>query len=74
MVSKIKVYVIITMVKAIWVVLHQSILKNKEKNRKTQFACEDDDSDYGCMDATHLDIVIFFAKLNGNIYHLILLT
>ena len=36
-----------------------------------QFAYEDGDSDYGHMDATHLDIVIFFAKENGSIDHLI---
>jgi len=23
------------------------------------------------MDVTHLDIIIFFVKVNGNIYHLI---
>jgi len=38
---------------------------------ETHFACEDGDSDYGHMDATHLDIVIFFAKANGSIDHLI---
>jgi len=50
-------------VNAIWVVLivHQSILKINVKNIKTHFAYEDDDSDYGHMDATHIDIVIFFA-------------
>jgi len=60
-------------VKVIWVVLvvHQSILKNNEKNIETHFAYEDGDSDYGYMDVTHLDIVIFFAKPNGSIDHLI---
>ena len=60
-------------VKVIWVVLvvHQSILKYKEKNIETHFDYEDGDSDYGHMDATNLDIVIFFAKLNGSIDHLI---
>ena len=50
------------MVKIIWVVLvvHQSILKNNEKNIETHFAYEDGDFDYGHMDATHLNIVIFF--------------
>ena len=46
-------------------------LTNNEKNIETQFAYEDGDSDYGHMDATHLDIVIFFAKENGSIDHLI---
>jgi len=36
-------------------------LTNNEKNIETHFAYEDSDSDYGHMDATHLDIVIFFA-------------
>jgi len=60
-------------VKIIWVVLvvHQSILKNNEKNIETHFAYEDGDFDYGHMDATPLDIVIFFAKPNGSIDHLI---
>ena len=39
-------------------------LTNNEKNI-------DGDFDYGHMDATHLDIVIFFAKANGSIDHLI---
>jgi len=38
---------------------------------ETHFAYEDGDSDYDHMDATHLDIVIFFAKENGSIDHLI---
>jgi len=46
-------------------------LTNNEKNIETHFAYEDGDSDYGHMDATHLDIVIFFAKANGSIDHLI---
>ena len=46
-------------------------LTNNEKNIKTQFAYEDGDSDYGHMDATHFDIVIFFAKANESIDHLI---
>ena len=46
-------------------------LTNNEKNIETQFAYKDGDSDYGHMDATHLDIVIFFAKANGSIDHLI---
>ena len=33
-------------------------LTNNEKNIETHFAFEDGDSDYGHMDATHLDIVI----------------
>jgi len=63
--KKLKVYITITVVKAIWVVLivHQNI--------ETHFAYEDGDSDYGHMDVTHLDIIIFFAKANGNIDHLI---
>ena len=44
---------------------------NNEKNIKTHFAFEDGDSDYGYMDATHFDIVIFFAKANESIDHLI---
>jgi len=46
-------------------------LTNNEKNIETHFAYEDGDSDYGHMDATHLDIVIFFAKANESIDHLI---
>jgi len=46
-------------------------LTNNEKNIKTHFAYEDGDSDYGHMDATHLDIIIFFAKSNRRIDHLI---
>jgi len=46
-------------------------LTNNEKNIETHFAYEDSDSDYGHMDATHLDIVIFFAKANESIDHLI---
>jgi len=46
-------------------------LINAEKNIETHFAYEDGDSDYGHMDATHLDIIIFFAKANGSIDHLI---
>ena len=61
------------MVKAIWVVhiVHQNILQIMRKNIETHFAYEDGDSDYGHMDATHLDIIIFLAKANGNIDHLI---
>ena len=71
--NKMIVYIIISMVNAIWVILvvHQSILKNNEKNIETHFAYEDGDFDYGQMDATHLDIVIFFAQPNGSIDHLI---
>jgi len=46
-------------------------LTNNEKNIETHFTYEYGDYDYGYMDATHLDIVIFFAKLNVNIDHLI---
>ena len=46
-------------------------LKTNEKNIETHFAYKDGDSDYGHMNATHLDIVIFFAKPNGNIVNLI---
>ena len=46
-------------------------LTNNEKNIETHFAHEDGDSNYGHMDATHLDIIIFFAKPNGSIDHLI---
>jgi len=42
-------------------------LKTNEKNIETHFAYEDGDSDYGHVDATHLDIIIFFAKPNGSI-------
>jgi len=45
-------------------------LKNNE-NIETHFAYEDGNSDYGHMDATHLDIIIFFTKPNGIIDHLI---
>jgi len=38
---------------------------------ETHFAYEDGDSDYGYMDAIHLDIIIFFAKANGSIDHFI---
>ena len=44
---------------------------NNVKNIETHFAYKDGDSDYGHMDATHLDIIIFFAKSNGSIDHLI---
>jgi len=44
---------------------------NKEKNIETHFAYEDGDSDYGHMDVTHLDIIIFCVKSNGSIDHLI---
>jgi len=46
-------------------------LTNNENNIETHFAYEDGDSDYGHMDATHLDIIIFFVKANGSIDHLI---
>jgi len=46
-------------------------LTNNEKNIETHFVYEDGDYDYGHMDATHLDIIIFFTKANGSIYHLI---
>jgi len=46
-------------------------LTNNEKNIEIHFSYEDGDSDYGHMDATHLDIIIFFAKANGSINHLI---
>ena len=62
-----------SVVKVMWVVfvVHQRILKYKEKNIETHFAYEDGDSDYGHMDYTHLDIVILFAKPNGSIDHFI---
>jgi len=44
-------------------------LTKNEKNTETHFVYEDGDSDYGHMDATHLDIIIFFAKANGCIDH-----
>jgi len=44
-------------------------LINNEKNIETHFAYEDGDFDYGHMDITHLDIIIFFAKANGNVDH-----
>ena len=37
-------------------------LTNNEKNIETHFAYEDDDSDYGNMDATHLDIINFLYE------------
>ena len=67
--NKMKLYIIITIVKAIWVVL--IVQQNILQIIKTHFAYEDGDSDYGHMDATHLDIIIFFAKPNGSIDHLI---
>jgi len=42
-------------------------LTNNENNIETHFAYDDGDSDYDHMDATHLDIIIFFAKANGTI-------
>jgi len=47
------------------------LLTSNEKNIGTQFAYEDGDSDYGHMDATHLDIIIFFTNPNWSIDHLI---
>ena len=44
-------------------------LTNIEQNIETHFAYEDGDSDYGHMDATYLDIIIFFAKPNKCIEH-----
>jgi len=44
---------------------------NNEKHIETHFAYEDGDFDYGHMGATNLDIIIFFAKPNGSIDHLI---
>ena len=46
-------------------------LTNNEKNIETHFAYEDGDSNYGHIDVTHLDIIIFFAKANGSTDHLI---
>jgi len=46
-------------------------LTNNENNIETHFSYEDGYYDYGHMDATHLDIIIFFPKLNGSIDHLI---
>jgi len=46
-------------------------LTNNEKNIKTHLAYEDGDSDYDHMNVTHLGIIIFFAKPNGSIDHLI---
>jgi len=46
-------------------------LTNNEKNIETHFAYEDGDSDYGHLDVTHLDTIIFFAQSNGSINHLI---
>jgi len=46
-------------------------LTNNEKNIETHFTYEDGDSDYDHMDAIHLDIIIFFAKPNGSMDHLI---
>jgi len=45
-------------------------LKNK-KNTGTHFSYDDGVFDYGHMYATHFDIIIFFAKQNGSIDHLI---
>jgi len=49
MANKMRIKATIMVVKAIWVLLivHQSILKNKEKNIETHFDYEDGDSDYG---------------------------
>ena len=44
---------------------------NNDKNIETHFGYEDGDSNYGHMDVTHLDTIIFFAKSNGSIDHLI---
>ena len=46
-------------------------LTNNEKHIEAHFAYEDGDSDYGHMDTTNLDIIIFFAKPNGSIDYLI---
>ena len=46
-------------------------LTNNKKNIETHFVYEYGDFDYGHMDATHLDIIIFFAKPNGSIEYLI---
>jgi len=46
-------------------------LKTNKKNIKAHFSYEDSDFDYGHMDVTHLDIVIFFVKPNWSIDHLI---
>jgi len=46
-------------------------LTNNEKNIETHFAYEDGDSDYGHMDTTLLNIIIFFDKQNGIIDNLI---
>ncbi|XP_058726855.1 uncharacterized protein LOC131598254 [Vicia villosa] len=51
--------------------LYQKSLKNKKERIETHFANEDDDSDYGNMDVTHLDIDDFFADPDGKIDHLI---
>jgi len=71
--KKMKVYIIITGGKG-----HLSCtyytpkhLTNNEKNIEIYFAYEDGDFDYGHMDVTHLDIIIFFAKANESIDHLI---
>ena len=70
--NKMKVYIIITVTKAVLVVLsYTKHLTKNEKNIKTHFAYEDDYSDYGHMDVYSLDIVIFFVKPNGSIDHLI---
>jgi len=59
-----RIEVIITVMKAIWVVLviYQSILKYNEKNIETHFTYEDGESDYGHMDDTHLGML--FSLLN----------
>ena len=46
-------------------------LTNNEKNIETHIAYEDGDFDYGHIDATLLDISIFFVKPNGSIDYLI---
>ena len=47
-------------------------LTNNEKNIETHLAREDSDSNYGHMDATRLDIIIFFVKPNGQMEALII--
>lgn len=49
------------MVICVILVVHQSILKNKENNIETHSSYEDGIFYYDHMDVTHLDILVFFA-------------
>ena len=51
--------------------LYRKLLKDKEKNIKTNLAHQDDDFDHGHVDITHLDVADFSENPEGRIDHLI---